>query len=87
MGHTIAPDDIKRIRGKYGLSQQSFARLLGLGEASIVRYENGQPPSKANANLIRAADDPAFMRDCLERDGDLLSQEQRGKTEQIIYAM
>lgn len=87
MGQGITPDDIKRIRGKYGLSQQSFARLLGLGEASIVRYENGQPPSKANANLIRAADDPAFMRDCLERDGDLLSQEQRGRTEQIIYAM
>ena len=87
MGQEITPDDIKRIRGKYSLSQQSFARLLGLGEASIVRYENGQPPSKANANLIRAANDPAFMRDCLERDGDLLSQEQRGKTERIIYAM
>ena len=45
MGQEITPDDIKRIRGKYSLSQQSFARLLGLGEASIVRYENGQPPS------------------------------------------
>ena len=50
-------------RRKYGLTQQGFARLLGLGEASVVRYENGQTPSKANANLIRAADNPAFMRD------------------------
>ena len=27
------------------------------------------------------------MRDCFERDGDLLSHEQRGKAEQIIYAL
>ncbi len=87
MGKDLAPEDIKRIRGKYGLSQQAFARLLGLGEASVVRYENGQKPSKANANLIRAAEDPTFMLDCLERDGNLISQGQRDKTEKIVYAM
>ena len=77
MSKDLTAQDIKRIRRKYGLTQQGFARLLGLGEASVVRYENGQTPSKANANLIRAADNPAFMRDCFERDGDLLSHEQR----------
>lgn len=87
MSKDLTARDIKRIREQYGLTQQGFARLLGLGEASVVRYENGQKPSKANANLIRAANDPAFMLDCLKRDGDLLSQEQRGKTEQIIYAL
>ena len=83
MSKDLTAQDIKRIRRKYGLTQQGFARLLGLGEASVVRYENGQTPSKANANLIRAADNPAFMRDCFERDGDLLSH----KAEQIIYAL
>ena len=73
MSREITAQDVKRIREKYGLTQQGFARLLGLGEASVVRYENGQKPSKANANLIRAANDPAFMRGCLERDGELLS--------------
>ena len=87
MSKDLTAQDIKRIRRKYGLTQQGFARLLGLGEASVVRYENGQTPSKASANLIRAADNPAFMRDCFERDGDLLSHEQRGKAEQIIYAL
>ena len=82
----LTPEDIKRIRGRYGLSQQAFARVLGIGEASIVRYENGQKPTRANANLIRAASNPSFMRDCLERDGDQLSSEQRERTEQIIYA-
>lgn len=86
MGSELTAQDIKRIRGKYNLSQQAFARVLGIGEASIVRYENGQKPTRANANLIRAAENPSFMLDCLERDGDLLKPEQREKTEQIIYA-
>lgn len=87
MSKELTAQDIKHIREKYGLTQQAFARLLGLGEASIVRYENGQKPSKANANLIRAADNPAFMLDCLERDGEQLAAGQRQKTEKIVYAL
>lgn len=87
MSHDLTPQDIKRIREKYGLTQQGFARLLGLGDASVVRYENGQTPSKANANLIRAAENPEFVADCLKRDGDLLSASQREKTEKIVYAL
>ena len=41
MSKDLTAQDIKRIRRKYGLTQQGFARLLGLGEASVVRYENG----------------------------------------------
>ena len=39
MSDDITPSEIKRIRKKYGLTQQAFARLLGIGEASMVRYE------------------------------------------------
>ncbi|WP_165171088.1 MULTISPECIES: helix-turn-helix domain-containing protein [unclassified Adlercreutzia] len=86
MGDELTPQDIKRIRGRYGLTQQAFARVLGIGEASIVRYENGQKPTRANANLIRAANIPAFMLDCLERDGSRITQDQRERTERIIYS-
>ena len=77
MASDMTPQKIKEIRGRYGLSQKAFARLLGLGDASIVRYENGQEPSKANANLIRAASIPEFMADCLERAGGQLPEAQR----------
>ena len=70
---------IKEIRKHYGLSQQAFARLLGIGEASITRYEKGIVPTKANANLIRAAG-------CLERDGDVLTPKQRASVEKIVCA-
>ena len=86
MSDDITPSEIKRIRKKYGLTQQAFARLLGIGEASMVRYENGQPPSKANANLIRAAAHTAFMRECLERDGESIPPAQRESEEKVIYA-
>ena len=77
---------IKEIRKRYGLSQQAFARLLGIGEASITRYESGIAPTKANANLIRAAMIPEFMAGCLERDGDALTPKQRASVEKIVYA-
>lgn len=82
----LSVDEIKGIRKAYGLSQRSFAQLLGIGEASIVRYEKGSIPSKANANLIRAAKNPRFMLECLERDGGNISASQRAKAEEYIYA-
>ena len=85
MAKELTPQEIKDIRAKYGLSQKSFARILGLGEASVARYEAGQTPSKANANLIRAAKMPRFMLDCLRRDGDVLTDKERDKVSKIVY--
>jgi len=78
---------VKAIRAKYGLSQRSFATLLGIGEATMVRYEQGAVPSRANANLILAAEDPHFMKGCIERNGSLLSERQRSRAEEYIYAV
>ncbi len=64
----LSAQDIKDIRKKYGLSQKSFAKLLGIGEASIARYETGAVPTRANKNLISAAADPSFMAECLKHD-------------------
>lgn len=86
MNPELTAQDIKRIRKHYGLSQQAFARVLGIGEASIVRYENGQKPSRANANLIRAAENPSFMLDCLERDSYRLTPDQTERARKVIYS-
>ena len=86
MSEVDMSQQIKEIRKRYGLSQQAFARLLGIGEASITRYENGVTPTKANANLIRAAMIPEFMAGCLEREGDVLTPKQRASVEKIVYA-
>ena len=86
METAITAKEIKEIRGMYGLTQKSFATLLGIGPASMVRYEQGSVPSKANANLIRAARHPEFMRECIEREGSLIPQKQRDEAMRCTYA-
>ena len=87
MEATITAEEIKEIRGQYGLTQKSFAQILGIGAASIVRYEQGDTPSKANANLIRAARHPEFVLECLEREGALIPERQRENATKVIYAL
>jgi DNA-binding transcriptional regulator YiaG len=56
------PDDIRRIRSRYGLSATKMSDILGLGTNSYRLYESGEIPSIANARLIRMVDDPhVFM--------------------------
>jgi transcriptional regulator with XRE-family HTH domain len=40
---------------QYGLSAKSFSKVLGLGEISITRYENGSLQDEAQNNLILLA--------------------------------
>ncbi|WP_194174910.1 type II TA system antitoxin MqsA family protein [Desulfofundulus thermobenzoicus] len=49
-----APEDIKELRGKFGLSLRSFAKLLGWGYVTLHRYENGALPSEAHAAVLAA---------------------------------
>ena len=65
----LKPDEIKRIRMQYGLSQVSFARLLGFGDKTIARYENGSLQDDAPNPLIYLMNNPANMLDMLQRFG------------------
>lgn len=58
----LQPEEIKTIREKYGLSQVAFAKILGFGEKTITRYENGSIQDEAPNNLIRLMSNPeSFM--------------------------
>lgn len=48
----LQPSEIRSIREQYGLSQVAFARVLGLGDKTITRYENGSIADMAQNNLI-----------------------------------
>lgn len=86
MDDQLTPEAIISLRKSYGLTQQAFARLLGIGEATMNRYEKGVTPTRANANLLRAAMIPEFMADCLRRDGHQLTAKQRESVESVVYA-
>ena len=65
----LQPEDIKRIRMKYGLSQVAFAKLLGFGEKTIARYEGGSLQDEAPNSLIYLMDKPTNMLEMLNKHG------------------
>ena len=48
------PDEIRRIRTKYGLNYIQMGKILGFGTNQYAKYENGQLPSESNGRMIWA---------------------------------
>lgn len=65
------PDEIIRIREKYGLSAAKMSEILGFGINSYRQYEAGEMPSVANAKLIQMVDEPNRFIDMIELCGTL----------------
>ncbi len=51
------PEDVRKIREKYGLPASKMSEILGLGVNTYRNYESGEIPSLSNARLIQLADD------------------------------
>jgi len=48
----LQPEEIRQIREQYGLSQRSFARLLGWGDITIHRYESGALQDEVHNDVL-----------------------------------
>jgi len=59
----LTSKEIRKIRRSFGFTQVAMGELLGGGEKSFARYENGQvTQSKAMDNLLRVLDtDPSIL--------------------------
>ena len=55
----LTPEKIISIREKYNASQKAFAIILGMGELTINKYEQGEKPSSSNRMLLLLSEDPA----------------------------
>lgn len=53
--------EIKDIRKKYQLTQLEMARMLGLGEVTITRYETKQIQDEAHDKILRIIDKNAML--------------------------
>ena len=62
----LFPDEIIRIREKYGLSAAKMSEVLGFGANSYRQYEAGEMPSVANAKLIQMVGEPKFFIEMVE---------------------
>lgn len=75
--HIISPSEIRAMRENYGLSQRSLGALLGWGEVTIHRYENGSLPDDAHSQVLRFIQDPFNMERMVKMYGHRLHQAAR----------
>lgn len=75
----LLPEEIRKIREQYGLSQRSFAKLLNWGDKTINRYENGSIQDKAHNSLLLFLRKPENMRSYLAENEVMLDDKQKEK--------
>jgi len=82
----LGPEQIKRIREQWGLSQDALAKLLGMSPATINRYEAGSLQERTHDELIRSCNDRTNMVDLLDRRGDDLGPTQLRRVREAVEA-
>ena len=75
----LFPEEIKKIREQYGLSQRGFSKLLNWGDKTIFRYENGSIQDKAHNSLLLFLRNPENMKTYLLENETYLNQKQKDK--------
>ena len=80
----LLPEEIKKIREQYGLSQRSFAKLLNWGDKTICRYEHGSIQDKAHNSLLLFLREPENMRTYLMENEIVLDERQKKKLLDIV---
>ncbi|MDZ5474181.1 DUF4065 domain-containing protein [Bacillus sp. 31A1R] len=80
----LAPDEIRRIRLRYNLSQRDFSRLLGFGEITISRYERGSLPTVAQNQMISESDSPNKILELIQVNGHKLNSETLKDLEELL---
>lgn len=80
----LLPEEIKKIREQYGLSQRSFAKLLNWGDKTICRYENGSVQDRAHNSLLLFLREPENMRTYLTENEVMFDERQKTRLLNIV---
>jgi len=71
----LTSSDIKELRIRYSVSAKDFAKILGWGDTTIIRYENHQVQDKVhNDMLCEILKRPSLFLEKLEKAKDILSK-------------
>lgn len=62
----LQPEDIQGWRKRYGITQKELSQLLGWGDATLSRYENGALQSEANEKMLRLVMEPHNLLKLIE---------------------
>ncbi|MDD4265907.1 MAG: DUF4065 domain-containing protein [Aminobacterium colombiense] len=78
--------DVVDIRKRYKLSQSLFARSLGIGEASLQRYEKGSIPNQSVHTILELAKNPDSYLQILNQHKSLMSVADYEKVKSAIIS-
>ena len=70
----VQPEQIVEFRKKYDLSQKELSTLLGFGDVTLSRYENGSLQDQVHDNILKLAMDPKNFLQLLEQNRTLFSE-------------
>ena len=83
----VQPETIKNFRERFGLTQTELANLLGLGAATLSRYENGALQDESHDTLITLAMQPENLLEMIEEKPGVLSDSKREKILGLLHEM
>jgi len=75
----LQPEEIENWRKAHHLTQGELARLLGLGVATINRYENGALQNESHEKLLRLAMDSSNLLKLIEKSEQVFSGTRKEK--------
>lgn len=74
----VHPTQIRDFRKKFDITQKELSSLLGLGEVTISRYENGSLQDEAHDKLLQLVMDPFNLIKLVKQKPGVFSKEKRG---------
>lgn len=80
----LTSTEIKRIRTQWNLTQTEFAVILGMGEKTITRYENGAIQELVHDNLIRLSQSIENFKQLWNLRKQSLSTKTQNKIESML---
>jgi len=75
----LQPEEIENWRKAHNLTQSELAKLLGIGVATINRYENGALQNESHENLLRLVMDPSNLLKLIEKSERIFSENRKKK--------
>lgn len=73
----VFPSQIINFRKKYDLTQKELSGLLGFGDITLSRYENGALQDEAHDQLLKFVLDPANLLKLVSQKPEIIATEKR----------
>lgn len=73
----VQPEELKKFRGKYNLTQPELSEILGWGVAKLNRYENGSLQTAEHDKELKSAMEPHNLLQLIYETPHALSEDKK----------